>query len=295
MSGEGGPPPTAEEATTEPVPDLADVEAAAPEPEPAPVTVEAPNPFDALFAAIADNAPLRAAFAAGMGPQLPRGVDAFGFVTGDELEQMAIELWVGHGQLLLDLACGRGGPGLWLARRTGADLLGIDPSPEAIRQAALRVGDFLSDNHASFALGSLERTGLADGSVAAVVCVDAFQFAGDHLAAMTEIRRVLRPGGRVALTTWEAVDPAAPERNPRSIERLMASAGLTPLWVRESVGWADRERAVFEAVLAADAQIRVELLRTGHPLHAFDGFFTEAHNAPSRFAQVRRVLAVGAA
>lgn len=40
--------------------------------------------------------------------------------------------------MLLDLACGRGGYGLTIAARTGARLIGVDFSAEAIRQAAYR-------------------------------------------------------------------------------------------------------------------------------------------------------------
>src|SRR5260370_3917058 len=40
------------------------------------------------------------------------------------------------GDTLVDLACGRGGYGLELAGRTGARLVGIDFSAEAVRQAS---------------------------------------------------------------------------------------------------------------------------------------------------------------
>jgi len=42
------------------------------------------------------------------------------------------------GQTLVDLGCGRGGPGLWLAREAGALLIGVDFSPVAADQATHR-------------------------------------------------------------------------------------------------------------------------------------------------------------
>ena len=61
---------------------------------------------------------------------------------------------------LVDLACGRGGYGLEIAARTGARLIGVDFSAEAVRQAsehARRLGAT-----ADFRVGDLAATGLAD-------------------------------------------------------------------------------------------------------------------------------------
>lgn len=45
---------------------------------------------------------------------------------------MADALRVGPGQKIADLGCGRGGPGQWIARATGAGLVGIDVSEVAL-------------------------------------------------------------------------------------------------------------------------------------------------------------------
>ena len=45
-------------------------------------------------------------------------------------------------------------------------------------------------------------TGLDDASVDGIMWVDAGQFATDTTAACREMRRLLRPGGRAALTNW---------------------------------------------------------------------------------------------
>ena len=60
-------------------------------------------------------------------------------------------------------------------------------------------------SNASFRIGALTATGLPDASVEAVLCTDAIQFP-DGRRAYDEIRRVLKPGGRVALTCWEPLD-----------------------------------------------------------------------------------------
>jgi len=50
------------------------------------------------------------------------------FLTYDELQVMAHYLELGEGTVLADLACGAGGPGLWIATQCGASVIGVDPS-----------------------------------------------------------------------------------------------------------------------------------------------------------------------
>jgi SAM-dependent methyltransferase len=128
------------------------------------------------------------------------------------------------GDTLVDLACGRGGYGLEIAARTGARLVGVDFSAEAVRQAreqARRLGA-----EADFRIGDLTATGLDAGSADAVLCVDAIHFAPQPDAAYGEIRRVLAPGGRAVLTCWEPLN-WDDERLPERLRRVELGAGLT--------------------------------------------------------------------
>mgnify|MGYP003694001477 CR=1 FL=1 len=62
-------------------------------------------------------------------------------------------------------------------------------------------------SNASFRVGELTAAGLPDASVEAVLCSDAIQFLERATGyAYDEIRRVLKPGGRVVLTCWEPLD-----------------------------------------------------------------------------------------
>ena len=54
-----------------------------------------------------------------------------------------------------------------------------------------------------FRSGDATRTGLPDGSFDAVVCVFGVFFAADMTAFLREIWRLVRPGGVVAVTTWD--------------------------------------------------------------------------------------------
>ena len=87
------------------------------------VTVEM---FDQNLADTAAPGLLHELNQAALGDQAVAGLLAYSFVTRWDLEQAIRWLNLGPGRLLLDLACGRGGPGLWRAERTGCDLVGVD-------------------------------------------------------------------------------------------------------------------------------------------------------------------------
>src|SRR5215471_17562985 len=82
--------------------------------------------FDTIFARIAESETLSAIWRDVYREDYPRDATPFSFVTIPELRWLAGALNVDKGRSLVDLACGRGGPGLWVAKETGAALVGID-------------------------------------------------------------------------------------------------------------------------------------------------------------------------
>lgn len=105
--------------------------------------------------------------------------------------------------MLVDLACGAGGPGLWVAKQSGARLVGRDLSPVAADRATERAAAVGMVGRAEFGQGSFERTGIADQSADAAMTVDALQYAPDKMKAVAETARFLRRGGRFALAAFE--------------------------------------------------------------------------------------------
>lgn len=187
---------------------------------------------------------------------LPAELVSSSLLSMSALLEIAELLELGPNDVLLDLACGRGGYGLWLARETGCRLVGVDFSDVAVADASRRIADFGVDGRAEFAVGELEAIGLPDASVDAVVCVDAIQFAGNTAAAATEVRRVLRPGGTAVLTSWQALD-RSDEALPARIRNLdLASAlpagGLVDVAVVDRPDWLEVEGQLWTAVLTID-------------------------------------------
>jgi SAM-dependent methyltransferase len=183
---------------------------------------------------------------------LPPHLLSTSLLSWDGLAEVTSALRLSPGDVLLDLACGRGGYGLEIAARTGARLVGVDVSAEAVRQATARAGS----SSASFLRGDLTATGLADRSVSAVLCVDAVQFADDQDAACRELLRVVVSGGRVALTCWEARDrddPAVPQRlRDVDLRAGLEAAGFVEVAVEERPQWRRAERGLWEEAAALD-------------------------------------------
>ena len=139
----------------------------------------------------------RAAF----GDEYPEGVDPYSYVTRSELERFVRDLRVGRGSVLVDLGCGRGGAGLFVAAATGAHLVGIDIAENALAAARTRAAAMGSD--AEFRRGEFEATGLPDGMADAVMSIDALLFTPDKARALAELRRILVVGGRLVFTSWD--------------------------------------------------------------------------------------------
>nr|WP_052477855.1 methyltransferase domain-containing protein [Kibdelosporangium sp. MJ126-NF4]CEL14496.1 Methyltransferase type 11 [Kibdelosporangium sp. MJ126-NF4] len=183
------------------------------------------------------------------GDGLPAGVQPFSFVPLEGMEFVSSLLGLSAGDTLVDLGCGRGGPGMWLAARAGASIVGVDSSRVAVDDANARQDAFSGLASARFAHADVANTGLPDGSADAVVSVDVLQLVPDPVGMMREVTRVLKPGGRVVMTTWEAAG-AMDDRFPRDIRGLFAE--LSDVETHDRPEWLPRQFAIYERAIEAD-------------------------------------------
>ncbi len=218
---------------------------------------------------------------------LPPHLLSTSLLSWDGIAEAVAALRLSPGDALVDLACGRGGYGLEIAARTGARLVGVDFSAEAVRQAraqARRLGAA-----ADFRIGDLSATGLETGSADGVLCVDAIQFAPHPGAAYAEIRRIATSGGRVVLTCWEPVEPGderVPERLRQvDLEAGLAAAGFQDIRVRDRTDWRARERSMWQEAVALDPGTDP----------ALRSFHDEGLRSLQTFDLVRRVIATATA
>jgi SAM-dependent methyltransferase len=124
--------------------------------------------------------------------QISRGI-------ADAIEHCVLRLDPQPGERILDLSTGTGWTSRLVARR-GARVTGVDIAEELIEAAHARA---LADGlPIEYQVADAERLPFADGEFDAVVSTFGIMFAGQPEAAATELARVVRPGGRIALTTW---------------------------------------------------------------------------------------------
>lgn len=184
-----------------------------------------------------------------------------GFYSRTTLRRLCGSLNLTPGRTLVDLGCGHGGPGLWVARETGASLIGIDISPVGVALAseqAIRHG--LADR-ARFIVGDLTVTGLPDASCDSALSLDVLIFVPNKAAAMYEFGRILKTGGILGFTSWEqsghserlGVEQCANYRP------LLEAAGLTIETYEEPLDWRRQQAALAEGLIAAEAELSKEM------------------------------------
>lgn len=114
------------------------------------------------------------------------------------------------GERVLELACGAGGVGLAAAPLVApyGEVVLCDVAAEMTAIASARAAARGLDNVSTLEL-AIEQIDQPDAAYDVVLCREGLMFAVDPARAAAEIRRVLRPDGRVALAVW-----GPKERNP---------------------------------------------------------------------------------
>lgn len=187
------------------------------------------------------------------------------FVTLKDLKRLASALKISAKSMFADIACGMGGPGLWIARETGARLCGVDVSRVAVAKAGERAEGLGLASNARFSVGSFADTGLDTASMDAAMSIDALQYAPDKAAAVRESARVIRSGGTLAFFAFE-LDPEKTRGLPvigadpvADYRPLLEEAGFRVRTYEQTAGWHERLSAAYGAVIEAQQTLREEM------------------------------------
>ena len=123
--------------------------------------------------------------------------------TAEMTEAMLSAAELKEGDRVLELACGPAGLGLAAAERVGPEGEAVlsDVAPEMTAIAAARARNRGLDNVSTVDL-ELEKIDQPDDAYDAVLCREGIMLVLDPRAAAREIRRVLKPGGRAAVSVW---------------------------------------------------------------------------------------------
>lgn len=116
-----------------------------------------------------------------------------------EAEEFIARLVLRAGESVLDVGCGTGNLAL-PAARAGARVTGIDIAPNLIAQARLAAGAM--GCRVAFEVGDAEALPYGDGQFDTTATMFGAMFAYRPERAASELLRVTRPGGRVAMANW---------------------------------------------------------------------------------------------
>jgi arsenite methyltransferase len=210
---------------------------------------------------------------AGCGPDISstdkHGNEVFGATlyddTGDPALKPAVDASLGcgvstavadlhEGETVLDLGSGAGADVLISARRVGPTgrAIGLDMTDEMLELARRNANEAEVDN-VDFVMGYIEDIPLADASVDVVISNCVINLSADKRTVLAEAARVLRPGGRFAVSDVIA-DPDMDETTRTDMQQWTGcvAGALT--------------RAEFEQALAEAGLSDIELHET-HRVH----------------------------
>lgn len=148
---------------------------------------------------------------------------------GEEATRRSLELIeLEPEERLLDVGSGAGSAALLAAREFGCVVAGLDYGADAVRGAQQAADAAGLCDRVGFVVGEAGTLPFADGEFDAVLCECSLSTFPDKTRAVAEMRRVLRPGGRVAISDVVADHGRLPERLQGTIATLACVGGALP-------------------------------------------------------------------
>ena len=176
--------------------------------------------------------------------QLARPRGFAGLLAGEVLawQNREVNAWalslldVGGDSRIVEVGFGPGvGVRLAAARVRRGLVAGVDPSSMMVRRARWRNRDAVRRGRVDLRRGTVDALPWLDGTFTHAWSVNTFFEWPDKVAGLAEVARVLRSGGRLALTTqarW-AHDAAEVREATRDVLALLAEAGFEALEVKQ--------------------------------------------------------------
>ncbi|MFI2200291.1 SAM-dependent methyltransferase [Streptomyces sp. NPDC020192] len=104
------------------------------------------------------------------------------------------------GQRLLDVGCGNGVPALRIAQAHGVHVTGITVSSQQVARAAELAEKSAARDEVGFLFADAMKLPFEDGSFDGAFAIESLLHMPDQTVALAELRRVVRPGGRLVIT-----------------------------------------------------------------------------------------------
>jgi len=181
--------------------------------------------------------------------------------------RLAAATAIGRNTEVLDVACGRGESGRVLAAHCGCQVVGLDYSTVNVARARKLTRDTNLGDRVRFVSGDAERLPLDDESVDVVISECSLCTFPNLEQALVEVRRVLRPGGRIGVSDV-ALNAPVPNALQDAIGHVLCITGA-----RSTHGYRQAlEDAGFAAIRTRDVgYVLTEMLaRIEHRVHKLD-------------------------
>jgi SAM-dependent methyltransferase len=170
---------------------------------------------------------------------------AFPLLSGTVYQNTADALHLQADDELLDVACGSGA---FLAQHAtrARRVAGIDLSDIQIDLAHRHLADRIAAGTADIVKGDASNLPWPDGSFTAAMCISAFEVFPDPEQVLSEIHRVLRPGGRVVLNMGARVPPDTQTQrlwdalwvwSENDVQRMVEHAGFSNVTMDYRRSW----------------------------------------------------------
>ena len=183
---------------------------------------------------------------------LPEGAN-MGLSCGNPAALAALK----PGETVLDLGSGGGFDMFIAGRKVGATgrAIGVDMTPEMLGKARKNVAHYRKEtalDNVEFRLGEIEHLPVADNSVDVIISNCVINLSPDKPQVWREMARVLKPGGRVAVSDMALLKPLPPEvlkmvealvgcvagaALVSDTERMARDAGLADIMLKSKPGY----------------------------------------------------------
>lgn len=185
------------------------------------------------------------------GEDYPAGLEHYGYLTRQDLASLSALLDLQPGSSLLDIGCGKGGPGLRLAETGNLQLTGVDIIPAALDQAREFQQAFQLKYPATFAEGGFLTLPLPDESMDAVLSIDSLWTVPNKIEGLAAVKRVMKPGARFIFTHWDllAVDPV----------ELLEQSGLKFISRQDTPNWKTYQEKVYAGIHQYQEELVAEM------------------------------------
>ena len=219
------------------------------------------------------------------GDEYPEEVIHDSPVTTADLHNIVRYLNVEPGETIIDVGCGRGGPGMWVAHEVGANYFGFDSSEVGIEVASKRAKDFGLEGKAQFQVGDICETDFPDNYFDAAISIGAIAFIPNKLIqkAICEVARIIRLGALFVFITVELKKPHL----VNDYRPLLHKAGFEVKVYKETEDYNHRQGEVYKKIIENKKQLIKDMGFQGAAL-----WIMTANELLPRLKNHRRVLAV---